>query len=136
LKRVSGHAARSMAASRLRALLWIATAMFVVAAVAMVWRLGPSSWQAVATWIWLGVSLVVVAVWSGDDSDIDGPRRLRGFRRPPVVFEMFVCYSDSRTPTWLALAGWTLLLPAEAVLSFAVVLAVRAMSNPMPGDWE
>lgn len=136
MKKLSGHAARSA-----RSLLWAATFAFAAACGLMTWRAcaaGHPDTPAVALWTWAGASLLVAAIMCALACEWEV---LGDFRRAPVVWETVLCMRGrDRPPSWLQLAFWLALLPAEAVASLAVwpvVLLVRAArEHSLPGNWD
>lgn len=108
----------------------------VVGVLAAYWM----SYAVIPLTVWLGLNglfmfvfaIVCFVFWVEDDFDWDA------VDCPLPVWAIMAEWSESDQPSWLRLIAWMLLIPAEIVAAFVlrpITLGVRALLNPMPGEW-
>lgn len=133
LKRASGVAARAVGPRGFMWVLMAAAAVGIPAAFC-------ASFATVPLIVWLslnGAMLVGSAIGCGIQCS-DGHFDWRDVNRAPAMWAVWAAWRGGASPSWLRLAAWMLLIPAELAATFVVrpvVLAFGALLRPMPGEW-
>lgn len=134
IKMASGVAAKAIGP---RGFMLVMMTLVAIGFAAAFWM----SYMTTPLWIWLGVNGVLALIFAIICSIlcILGDFDWRDIDRPSVVWALMAEWSDGGQPSWLRLIVWILMIPTELVATLVlrpITLAVRALLNPMPGEWD